>query len=105
MLYSILNLMRTVYMDYAATTPVDVRVARAMNPYFTDKFGNSMSLYSLGQQSKMALEQSRAAVADLMNAKTNEIIFTGSATEANNLALKGIAFANGERESTSSLLR
>ena len=84
-------------MDYAATTPVDVRVAKAMKPYFTEKFGNSMSLYSLGQESKMALEQSRAAVAELMNAKTNEIIFTGSATEGNNLALKGIAFANKDR--------
>jgi cysteine desulfurase len=89
--------MRTIYMDYAATTPVDVRVAKAMKPYFTEKFGNSMSLYSLGQESKMALEQSRAAVAELMNAKTNEIIFTGSATEGNNLALKGIAFANKDR--------
>jgi len=84
-------------MDYAATTPVDVRVAKEMRPYFTDKFGNSMSLYSLGQEAKMALEQSRAAVADLMNAKTNEIIFTGSATEGNNLALKGIAFANRDK--------
>jgi cysteine desulfurase len=89
--------MRIIYMDYAATTPVDVRVAKAMRPYFTDKFGNSMSLYSLGQEAKMALEQSRAAVADLMNAKTNEIIFTGSATEGNNLALKGIAFANRDK--------
>jgi len=84
-------------MDYAATTPVDVRVAKAMRPYFTDKFGNSMSLYSLGQEAKMSLEQSRAAVADLMNAKANEIIFTGSATEGNNLALKGIAFANRDK--------
>jgi cysteine desulfurase len=84
-------------MDYAATTPVDIRVVKAMKPYFTDKFGNSMSLYSLGQEAKMALEQSRAAVAELMNANTNEIVFTGSATEANNLALKGIAFANREK--------
>jgi cysteine desulfurase len=89
--------MRIIYMDYAATTPVDVRVAKAMRPYFTDKFGNSMSLYSLGQEAKMSLEQSRAAVADLMNAKANEIIFTGSATEGNNLALKGIAFANRDK--------
>jgi len=89
--------MRIVYMDYAATTPVDVRVVKAMKPYFTDKFGNSMSLYSLGQEAKMALEESRVSLADLMNAKTNEIIFTGSATEGNNLALKGIAFANKDR--------
>jgi len=97
MLYFIVNSMRIIYMDYAATTPVDVRVIKAMKPYFTDKFGNSMSLYSLGQEAKMALEQSRSAVAELMNAKTNEIIFTGSATEGNNLALKGIAFANREK--------
>lgn len=86
-----------VYMDYAATTPVDPRVLKAMKPYFLTKYGNSMSLYCLGQEAKRALEESRAAVANLMNAKTNEIIFTSSATESNNLALKGIAFANKDK--------
>lgn len=83
-----------VYMDYASTTPLDPRVLKAMTPYFLVKYGNSMSLYSFGQEAKKALEESRAAVGGLMNAEADEIIFTGSATESNNLALKGIAFAN-----------
>jgi len=81
-------------LDYAATTPVDPRVLKAMLPYFSVKFGNTMSLHSFGQEAKAALEESRAIVADLINAKPNEIIFTSSATESNNLALKGVAFAN-----------
>ena len=83
--------MKHIYLDYAATTPVDKRVAKEMQPYFSEKFGNSMSLHSFGQEAKLALENSRATVADLINAKPNEIIFTGSATESNNAALKGIA--------------
>jgi len=86
-----------VYMDYAATTPVDPRVLKAMLPYFSKKFGNTMSLHSFGIEAKKALEESRATIADLMNAKTEEIIFTSSATESNNLALKGIAFANKDK--------
>ena len=84
-------------MDYAATTPVDPRVVRAMLPYFTKKFGNTMSLHSFGQEVKQALEESREVVANLIKAKPNEIIFTSSATESNNLALKGVAFANREK--------
>jgi len=83
-----------IYLDYAATTPVDPRVVKAMLPYFTGKFGNTMSLHSFGQEAKQALEESREQVSNLMGAKPNEIIFTSSATESNNLVLKGIAFAN-----------
>lgn len=83
-----------IYLDYAATTPVDPRVLRAMLPYLSEKFGNTMSLHSFGQEAKQALEESREVVADFLRAKPNEIIFTSSATESNNLALKGIAFAN-----------
>ncbi len=83
---------RKIYLDYAATTPADPRVLRAMLPYFSEKFGNTMSLHSFGQEAKSALEESREIVAGLMGAKANEIIFTGSATESNNLALKGVAF-------------
>lgn len=86
--------MKNIYLDYASTTPVDPRVAKAMEPYFTKKFGNTMSLHSFGQEAKAILEESRQAVAGLINAKPNEIIFTSSATESNNFALKGIAFAN-----------
>jgi cysteine desulfurase len=83
-----------VYMDYAATTPLDPRILNAMKPYFSKKFGNTMSLYSLGQEAKQALEDSRETVAKFMNAQPEEIVFTGSATESDNLALKGIAFTN-----------
>ncbi|MEM5879145.1 MAG: cysteine desulfurase NifS [Candidatus Aenigmatarchaeota archaeon] len=89
--------MKRIYMDYAATTPVDPRVLKAMLPYFSKKFGNTMSLHSFGQEAKKALEDSREKVAKLMNAKSGKVIFTGSATEANNFALKGIAFANREK--------
>jgi len=89
-----INKKHIVYLDYAATTPVDPRVLKTMLPFFSEKFGNTMSLYGLGQEAKAALEESREKVADLMRAKSDEIIFTSSATESNNLALKGIAFAN-----------
>jgi cysteine desulfurase len=83
-----------VYMDYAATTPVDPRVLKAMQPYFTKEYGNTMSLHKQGRNAKEALEQSRQTVAALMNAKPKELIFTGSATEANNMVIKGVAYAN-----------
>ena len=86
--------MKRVYMDYAATTPVDPRVVKAMLPYFTKKFGNTMSLHSFGQEAKEALEESRIKVAKLMKANPTEVIFISSATESNNTVLKGIAFAN-----------
>jgi len=88
---------KKIYLDYAATTPVDPRVVKAMLPYFSEKFGNTMSLHSFGQEAKEALEESREVVANLMGAKPNEIIFTSSATESNNLALKGIALANKDK--------
>lgn len=86
---------RKVYLDYAATTPVDPQVLKAMLPYFTKKFGNSVSLHNFGQEAKKALEKSRLITAKAIKAKDKEeIIFTSSATESNNLALKGVAFAN-----------
>jgi cysteine desulfurase len=84
-------------MDYAATTPVDPRVLKKMDPYFTKKYGNSMSLHSWGREAKEALEDSRETVAGLMNAKSKKIIFTSSATESNNTVMKGIAFANKKK--------
>jgi len=86
-----------IYLDFAATTPVDPRVVKAMLPYFSEKFGNTMSIHSFGQETKQALEESREVVAELIGAKPSEIIFTSSATESNNLALKGIAFVNREK--------
>ena len=86
--------MKNIYFDYAATTPVDKRVFKEMEPYFSEKFGNTMSLHFLGQEAKLAVENSRVVLASMINANPSEIIFTGSATESNNMALKGVAFAN-----------
>ena len=83
-------MLKKIYLDYAATTPVDPRAVKTMLPYFTKKFGNTMSLHGFGQEAKQVLEESREEVANLMGAKPNEIVFTGSATESNNLVLKGI---------------
>lgn len=89
--------MKKIYLDYAATTPVDPRVLEAMMPYFCDNFGNTMSLHSFGQKARMVLDESRKTVANFIGAKPEEIIFTSSATESNNFALKGIAFANEKK--------
>ena len=86
-----------VYMDYAATTPVDPRVLKTMKPYFSEKYGNSVSLHKQGREAKEALEESRKTIAAMMNAEPNELIFMGSTTESTNMALKGIAFANRKK--------
>jgi cysteine desulfurase len=86
--------MKKIYFDYSASTPVDKRVLKLMEPYFSEKFGNSMSLHSFGQEAKLAIENARTVLASIINANSSEIIFTSSATESNNMALKGIAFAN-----------
>jgi cysteine desulfurase len=96
-LYFKSDLMKRIYMDYASTSPVDPRVLEAMEPYFNEKFGNTMSIHSSGRAAKNALERAREKVASLMNANPNELVFTGSATESNNFALKGIAFANAKK--------
>ncbi|MDD4074091.1 MAG: cysteine desulfurase family protein [Candidatus Pacebacteria bacterium] len=83
-----------IYFDYAATTPIDSRVVKAMEPFFNKKFGNASSLHSFGNETKKVLEKNRNIIAKAINAKESEIIFTSSATESNNTALKGVAFAN-----------
>ena len=88
---------KRIYMDYAAATPVDERVAKKNNAVLPEIFANSMSFHSFGRQAREILEQSRADVASIINGKSEEIIFTGSATESNNLALKGVMFANRQR--------
>jgi len=75
---------------------MDPRVVEAMQPYFTDFYGNASSLNSFGFKAKEALEKSRETIAEFMNAEASELIFTGSATEANNLVLKGHAFKEGK---------
>jgi cysteine desulfurase len=86
-----------VYLDHAATTPTDPRVVEEMLPYFTSKFGNPSSIYSLGQEAKEAIEEARDKVASLINANPQEIIFTSGGTEADNFALKGVCYANQHR--------
>jgi cysteine desulfurase len=90
---------RRLYFDYAASTPVDPRVERGMRPYFLKQFGNPGSLHGFGQEAIAAVDASRETLARLIGADFREVIFTGSATEANNLGLRGVVHAwNGQRE-------
>ncbi len=85
---------KIIYMDYHATTPVDARVLKAMQPYWTEKFGNAASrTHGFGHEAHRAVEKARAEVARLVNADAREIVFTSGATESNNLAIKGVAEA------------
>lgn len=84
-----------IYLDYAATTPLDKRVADAMLPYLQEMFGNPASAHAYGWKAEEAVERARRQIAQALHARAGEIIFTGSATEANNLALKGLAEAQG----------
>jgi cysteine desulfurase len=86
--------MRRIYLDHAATTPTRPEVVKAMLPYFTDAFGNPSSIYSYGQEARGAVEEARTKVAELIGARSEEIIFTSGGTEADNYALKGVAYAN-----------
>ncbi len=83
----------TIYLDHAATTPVDPRVLEAMLPYFTARFGNPSSVYRLGREARRALDDARQTVADILRASPQEIVFTSSGTEGDNLALRGVALA------------
>lgn len=80
------------YLDNSATTKISDEVFEEMLPYLKDEFGNPSTLYSIGRESKKALEEARQRIADSINAKKDEIIFTGGGSESDNLAIKGIAF-------------
>jgi cysteine desulfurase len=87
---------RPIYLDYQATTPVDPRVAEAMWPYFTERFGNPHSVHhAYGREAGQAVEDARAEVARLIGGQSREIVFTSGATESNNTALKGAAWFHG----------
>ena len=89
--------MKKVYMDNAATTPVKKEVLEEMLPYFTEKFGNPSSVYSLGSTSKVAIEKAREQVAQVLGADKREIYFTGGGSESDNWAIKGAAFNNRKK--------
>ena len=89
--------MGRIYLDYAATTPVHPEVVKAMLPYFTESFGNPSAIYTCGQEAKGAIEESRDQIARLVGAQNEEIVFTSGGTEADNFALKGVAYANEDR--------
>src|SRR3954452_15560834 len=81
---------KTIYMDYAAATPVDTDVLAAMQPYFTDKFYNPSATYSAALDVHKDLEKARAEVALGFGARPSEVVFTAGGTEANNLAIHGV---------------
>lgn len=90
--------MAPIYLDYNATTPLDPAVIDAMQPYLREHFGNPSSAHAYGRAAGEAVARSRSQVAALLGAQPEEIVFTGSGTEANNLAIKGVALrAMGER--------
>jgi cysteine desulfurase len=86
--------MQPIYLDYNATTPLDPEVAEAMRPYLYEHFGNPSSSHWYGRRTKHAVEQARQQVAHLLQCAPDDIVFTSGGTEANNYALKGVAFAN-----------
>jgi len=88
---------RFIYLDHAATTAVKPEVLEEMLPYFTEKYGNPSSIYSIGRESRKAIDEARDRVAAALGAKSNEIFFTGSGTEADNWAIKGIAYTNRKK--------
>ena len=84
---------KTIYMDHAATTPVRKEVLEAMLPYFGGSFGNPSSIYTMAQEARKAVDDSRETIAHILGARVSEIVFTSGGTESDNAALKGAAFA------------
>lgn len=99
-----MNKRPNIYLDYAATTPVDQRVVEKILPYFSETFGNPSSIHSHGQKAENALESAREMVAEILNCLPEEIIFTSCGTESDNLALRGIAFAERETRGANRIL-
>src|SRR5699024_605589 len=88
---------RKVYLDNAATTKIKKEVLEEMLPFFTENYGNPSSIYSLGSTSKVAIEKSRDQIAKVIGADTREIFFTGSGSESDNWAIKGVAYSNKKK--------
>ena len=88
---------KIIYLDHGATTAVDERVLNKMIPYFNISYGNPSSMYGIGRQNKMVIERARQEVAKVINCNPKEIYFTSCGSESDNLALKGIMYANKEK--------
>lgn len=84
---------RTIYLDHSASTPTDPRVVEAMMPYFTEIYGNPSSSHSFGRKAERAIEDAREIIAQIFNCKPSEIVFTSGGSEADNLAIRGAAWA------------
>ena len=95
---------KQIYLDYAATTPLDPRVLEAMLPYFSEDFGNPSSVHTYGQRAEAALEESRGEMAALLGAQPSEIVFTSGGSESDNLALRGAALAAKEKRGANHIL-
>ena len=93
-----------IYLDYAATTPVDPRVLAAMLPYFNETFGNPSSVHCFGQKAEAAVESARETVAAALNCQPDEIVFTSCGSESDNLALRGTALARREKTGANLIL-
>ncbi|MGM0439108.1 MAG: cysteine desulfurase family protein [Patescibacteria group bacterium] len=81
---------KKIYLDHASTTPVAEEIVKEMKPYFNEKFGNPSSIHSFGQEARVAIDQSREKIANFLNCDPKEVVFTGSATEANNIFIQGV---------------
>jgi len=88
-----------IYLDHAATTPLHPAVLEAMLPYLTDHYGNPSSLHASGRRARQAIDEARERVAAFIGARPREIVFTGGGSEADNLALKGVALGGQRRRS------
>lgn len=89
-----------IYLDYAATTPVDPKVFEAMKPYLMEDFGNASSAHWFGQKARQGLDKARGEVAEFLGCKPEEVIFNSGATESNNLAIKGIIYKISNNQKT-----
>jgi len=94
----------TIYLDYAATTPVDERVLKTMLPFYNEAFGNPSSIHQYGQKAENALEEARETVAGVLKCRSDEIIFTSCGSESDNLAIRGAALAMRDKRGANWLL-